>query len=167
MRSYTVHRRRRTLGNPEAEAEATVFVRDGFSWPAFVVPVLWALYHRLWLVLVGYAVIAAGLNFAVTAAGFPNATNAIVSFAIQVLFAAEAHDLRRWTLARRGHDIAAVIIAEGLDEAETRYFREWSEALRAHRAALARNDEVRFSFRPTGAAPAGGAGGAAAGEAPA
>lgn len=29
--------------------DGTRFIRDGFSWKAFVFPSLWMLYHRLWL----------------------------------------------------------------------------------------------------------------------
>ena len=152
MQSFTVHRRRRTIGNPEAEADATVFVRDTFSWAAFIVPVLWALYHRLWLVLVGFIAVAMALNLAITLAGLPEFVNAMASLALQFLFAAEARDLRRWTLERRGYDLVAVIVAENFDQAETRYFREWTDTIARHREEQASGERVAFSLR----APDGG-----------
>ena len=36
--------------------ERFAFVKDGFSWPALFVPILWILWHRLWLALVWYIV---------------------------------------------------------------------------------------------------------------
>ena len=147
MKSYTVHRKRRTIGQPNAEADATVFVREGFSWLAFFVPALWAIYHRLWLVLLGYAVVALGCNALIAAAEFPGEVNVVASVAIHVLFAAEACDLRRWTLARRGFEVAAVIVAKNEIEAENRYFRAWCDAISAHRAAHAAGDRLEISFR--------------------
>jgi glutamine amidotransferase len=35
-------------GSPQNRADEAVLVRDGFSWPAFLVPPLWLLWHRLW-----------------------------------------------------------------------------------------------------------------------
>ncbi|NND48946.1 MAG: DUF2628 domain-containing protein [Rhizobiales bacterium] len=154
MRSYTVHRRRRTLGNPNAEADATVFVREGFSWLALLSPALWALYHRLWLVLLGFVVAVIGINLVITAAGFPEAANTVVSVAIHVLFAAEAQDFRRWTLTRRGYDVTSVVVAKNLDEAESRYFRGWCEAVNTHQAAHAAGDNVEISFRSQKTGPA-------------
>jgi hypothetical protein len=147
MKSYTVHRKRRTIGQPNAEADATVFVREGFSWPALLVPLLWAVYHRLWLVLLGYVVVAVGGNVLIAAAGFPSEVNFVASAAIQVLFAAEACDLRRWTLARRGFEVAALIVAKNEIEAESRYFRAWCDAISVHRAAHAAGDRMEISFR--------------------
>ena len=164
MRSYTVHRRRRTLGNPNAEADATVFVREGFSWLALLSPMLWALYHRLWLVLLGFVVVVLVVNLVITAAGFPNVVNTIVSVAIHVLFAAEAQDFRRWTLTRRGYDVTSVVVAKNRDEAETRYFRGWCEAFNAHQANHEAGDKVEISFRSLKTEPAAGN---AQGEAPA
>ena len=156
MRSYTVHRRRRTLGNPKAEADATIFVREGFAWFALLSPVLWALYHRLWLVLLGFVVVVLGVNLVMTAAGFPEAANTIVSIAFHILFAAEAQDFRRWTLARRGYDVTSVVVAKNQDDAETRYFRGWCEAVNTHQSEHAVGDGVDISFRSLKTEPAAG-----------
>ncbi len=34
---------------PDKNQDKTRFIRDGFSWWAFLFPTLWMLYHRLWL----------------------------------------------------------------------------------------------------------------------
>src|SRR6187200_850743 len=61
MPIYTVHqprlRKYETAPNPERFA----FVRDGFSFWAFLFGPLWMLRHRMWLVLIGYAIVAAML----------------------------------------------------------------------------------------------------------
>ncbi len=154
MRSYTVHRRRRTLGNPNAEADATVFVREGFSWLTLLSPALWALYHRLWLVLLGFVVAVIGINLVITVAGFTEAANTVVSVSIHVLFAAEAQDFRRWTLTHRGYNVTSVVVAKNMDEAKSRYFRGWCEAVNTHQAAHAAGDNVEISFHSLKTGPA-------------
>ncbi|MBI4365233.1 MAG: DUF2628 domain-containing protein, partial [Deltaproteobacteria bacterium] len=52
MRLYSVHLRRHGL-DPDRDL---VLVKEGFSWPAFLLSFLWALWQRLWLAA---AVIAA------------------------------------------------------------------------------------------------------------
>ena len=156
MRSYTVHRKRRTLGNLNAEADGTVFVREGIAWFALLSPVLWALYHRLWLVLLGFVVVVLGINLVMSAAGFPETANTIVSLALHVLFAAEAQDFRRWTLTRRGYDVTSVVVAKNQNDAESRYFRGWCEAVNRHQSEHAAGDSVEISFRTLKTEPATG-----------
>jgi hypothetical protein len=36
-------------GGPDRSQIKTRFIRDGFSWTAFLFPTLWMLFHRLWL----------------------------------------------------------------------------------------------------------------------
>src|SRR5262249_62058490 len=45
-----------------ADPDRFVFVRDGFSWWAFLLTPLWMLWHRLWLALIVYLVFVAGMD---------------------------------------------------------------------------------------------------------
>lgn len=159
MRSYTVHRRRRTIGDPEAEATATIFVREGFSWTALIVPPLWFLYHRMWLVLLFYLVVVGAVNAGLDALAVPGSVDTTVNIALQVIFAAEANDLRRWTLGRRRYDIVGIVVADSLADAETRYFRRWHDQLVAHQKAHAAGDEAQITFRHSSDEAAAGAAG--------
>ena len=49
------------------DPERFVFVRDGFSFWAFLLAPLWMLRARLWLVFVGYVVVAVALQVATAA----------------------------------------------------------------------------------------------------
>ena len=51
---YTVHEPPLKADETRADPERFVFVRDGFSFWAFLLAPLWMLRHRLWLVLLGY-----------------------------------------------------------------------------------------------------------------
>ena len=147
MRSYSVHRRRRAIGDPQLETDTTLFVREGFAWWALIAPVLWLLYHWMWIVLLGFLAVAVALNAIVSAIDLPQAANIIVSAGLQILFAAEANNLRRWTLDRNGFDLVAVVLGKTVIEAELRYFRDWHAARAAPQAAHEAGDEVSIGFR--------------------
>ena len=107
-----------TMG--EAEAQRTVFIRDGFSWLALVFTLPWLLVKRLWLVLIVYLVAGLALELASRFIGGP--MPGITTAALSILFAFEAHGLWRWTLERRGWRFVAVVEAQGREEAERRFF---------------------------------------------
>jgi hypothetical protein len=48
MLTYTAHRRAELLLDDD-DGNSVVFIKDGFSWPAFVIPFVWMIWHRLWL----------------------------------------------------------------------------------------------------------------------
>src|SRR3984893_6090975 len=62
MSVYTVHIPPSTRRGSASGPERFVFVRDGFSFWAFLLVPLWMLWHRLWLVFVGYCVLAIALQ---------------------------------------------------------------------------------------------------------
>ena len=57
MSVYTVHVPPARAQASPPDPERFVFVRDGFSFWAFLLGPLWMLWHRLWLVLIGYLVL--------------------------------------------------------------------------------------------------------------
>lgn len=125
MRIYTVHVKPGPDGDLTADNQAqAVFVPEGFSFWAFLLQPVWALYHRLWLVAIGIFAAIVLLGVIVTALGL----SGLQSFCLQILFAIAvgvlAQDFRRWTLDRRGYTIQAVVAGDALMDAESRYFRE-------------------------------------------
>ncbi|MBA5778864.1 DUF2628 domain-containing protein [Stappia sp. F7233] len=111
------------------DADRTVFIKDGFSWPALLLPIIWLLWHRLWLVLLGYLAAAVALEAITMTLGGPWA--AISGLAFSFLFALEANNLRRWTLEKRGWTFAAAIAGADKDEAEARFFSAHAASLPA------------------------------------
>jgi hypothetical protein len=106
-------------------ADRLAFVKEGFSWPAFLVPILWLLYYRMWLefVLLALVYVALQLVFGTEAQG--QALFAWASLAIAVLFAFEANDLRAASLERRGYQLAGVATGRDRTEAERAFFTAW------------------------------------------
>jgi len=106
-------------------AEALAFVKEGFSWPALLVPGLWLLFQRMWLELVLFVVLFVVLGWLLGQSDQGKALLSWISLGIVVLFAAEANDLRRAALERRGWRQIGVAMGQGLDAAELSFFRSW------------------------------------------
>jgi len=115
---------------PAEAAERAIFIKDGISWPAFFFPVLWLLWHLMWLPLLLY--LGFVLAVALLDAGLGETAATIVAVLGQILFALEANNLRRWTLARRGWCEIGESFGCNRAEAEIRFFQ--GEGLRAGRA---------------------------------
>ena len=116
MRYYSVHA---PLAEP-ASPEHFVFVKDGFSWPAFFVPALWMLWHRLWLALVWYVVFVLSIAWIGRLVSEDAATMAAVLGA--VLLALEANNIRRASLESRDWEEIGASFGRNISEAEARFF---------------------------------------------
>ncbi len=120
MPMYTVHVRASDFDSPTA-LERAVYVREGFSWAAFLLTPLWCIFRRCWLALVvwlgvGGSILLAGRYFAIA----PEAIAAALVI-MPIFFALEAAQFRRRSLERRGYRFADTVSGHGRDEAETRF----------------------------------------------
>jgi hypothetical protein len=125
MSIYTVHEPRLQAGTTAPEPERYLFVRDGFSFWAFLFGPLWMLCHRMWLVFTLYVVISLVLEGLVVVAGGSDAIVGAVGLLISLWVGLEAATLRRFTLRRRGFRDAGVISGEDREAAERRFFDAW------------------------------------------
>jgi hypothetical protein len=124
MASYLI------LTPPEAAGgnlEKTRFIRDGFSFPAFLFPVLWLLFHRLWF----YAIVA----FLIQMIGFQllsmqglGPAGAAIIFAVHFLTAFEGRHLVFSSLSSRGWRPEGLLSAGDLATAEDIYFSDMEPA---------------------------------------
>jgi Protein of unknown function (DUF2628) len=125
MAVYTVHEPPRRANRASPAPERFVFVRDAFSLTAALFAPLWMLRHRMWLVLLGYAVVLVLLAFALRVTQASGMIDATVGVLLALLVGFEAGTLRRFTLARRGFRNVAVVVADDIDLAERRFFDSW------------------------------------------
>lgn len=106
------------------QAEAVV-VREGFSVWAFLMPLLWCVYHRAWrslLVLVG---LSAVLGLVFSGYGLDNGTLMLVMDMLVALFVGlAAADLRGAALHRRGYELVNVVVAASEDQALLRHLEQ-------------------------------------------
>ena len=135
MSVYTVHQPPLGAADAAGDPYRLVFVRDGFSWWAFLLTPLWMLRHRLWLVLAIYLLISAAVDVALRALGASVFTIVIVGLLISLLVGLEAGTLRRFKLARGNWRNVGVVTGDDLEDAERRFFDAWIRQSPAGRAA--------------------------------
>ena len=119
MRLYTIHVRHHGL-DPDRDI---VLVKEGFSWPAFFLTVLWAVWKGLWgtaLAILGIYLAASALAYALE----PDpVSEAVLGVALAVIIGLIANDARRRKLARDGYAFEGVLAAKDLESAEFEYLR--------------------------------------------
>jgi hypothetical protein len=118
---YTVHSKADPLSSLAA-LDGTRFVKDGFSWPAFVFTLVWLLAKRMWVVLA--LAIAAQILLSAFASfvGAPWWFGALISPLTALLLGFEGNALYRWSLARRGYVERGLVQAHRIEDAEARHF---------------------------------------------
>jgi len=119
MRLYTVYQ------SPDARGETDlVFIKDGFCWPALILPVLWPLFRKLWLVAFAIVVLFVALSVLAEAGLLAPFAGSVIEAAIAVIVAFEGNNLRRWTLQRRGWREIGMVSGRNLAAAERAFFTD-------------------------------------------
>ncbi len=121
MALYTVHVPDHISGLVE-RADRTVFVREGFSFRGFVFGWLFLAWHRLWLALVAWLVLAGVIAAGWWVLQLPPIALVVMAVLMHVFVGVEGNDLRRWRLARRRFRFADIVSGERRDEAEYAFF---------------------------------------------
>jgi hypothetical protein len=103
-----------------------VFLRERFSWAAFLFGPLWMIWRQLWLVLIIYLIVLGLIEFGLQSLGIASQVRFTVYFLIALLVGMEAASLRRWTLLRRGWRDRGIVVADDREMAERRFFDTWS-----------------------------------------
>ena len=117
MRLYTVH-----LGPPAAQGRDVVFVKEGFSWPAFLFTIFWALAKGRWLTAIVIFTAQVALSAAALSYGFAPEAESAASFALLILIGVFANDMQRFELTRNGYEMTGVVAAPSVDAAALRAF---------------------------------------------
>ena len=102
-----------------------VFVRDGFSFWAFLLAPWWMLRHRLWLALTGYVIVVVALLVALRFVGASTTVTITAAVLLSLLVGFEAATLRRFKLSRRGWKNVGIVVGDDLESAERRFFDAW------------------------------------------
>jgi hypothetical protein len=125
MPVYTVH----APSSPASreDTDTFVFLRDGFHFWAMVFGPFWLLWHRLWLVLLGYLALSAVLGVTLSLLGAGANARMLVFLLLAVLMGFEAASLRRWTYSRRNWRQIDFVVADDEETAERRFFDRWTE----------------------------------------
>lgn len=109
------------------KADATAFVRDGFTWLGLLVPPLWFAWHRLWIEAALAFVVMGLLSMLGQKLGL-GVAGSLLSLLVSLYVGLEGQGLRIAALRRRGWHEWGTVEAGWLDDADTRYALE-AEAL--------------------------------------
>lgn len=118
MRLYTVQHRP-NAGDVDPDI---VLIKEGFCWPALFMPLLWLLYHRQFWGLLAYLALSGVLSVLTWGVGMDNITALALSVVLSLAVAAQANDWRRWRLGAGGYQLASVVAAGNLRQAEVIFF---------------------------------------------
>ena len=148
MAVYTVHEPPPKQFEQTSDPERFEFVRDGFSFWAFLFGPFWMLRHRMWLVLLGYVGVTVVLETIFIVLSEGAAARSIANLLLALLVGIESATLRRFTLGRRRWTNLGVIVADDLEAAERRFFDVWVKS-----GGAAPHTTVESQSRQAAAAP--------------
>jgi len=132
MTVYMVFEPPQADDDPVRHAERIAFVRDRFTWSAFLFAPLWMLRHRLWLAVVGYGVVVAGVTAGLVYAGARLGSIVLSLALVNLLAGIEGATLRRRSLIGRGWRDVGIAIGDDLEAAERRFFDSYTAHGTAH-----------------------------------
>jgi hypothetical protein len=144
MAVYTVHVPA-SSSSERGSLERAVFLRDGFSWGAFLFGPLWLAWRKAWLVALLWAIFLAALAGLGAALDLDQFGIGTLGLAAAVVLGFEGSRLVAWSLERRGYAEAALQVADTIDEAEEVFF-----------ASLRSNASSAAGPRMSAASPGGG-----------
>ncbi|CAM5773642.1 DUF2628 domain-containing protein [Bosea minatitlanensis] len=122
MAFYTVMTPPSAEGGGREAIERARVIPDGFSWGAFLFHGLWLLGQRLWLATLLLALIWGAVIVVHSRFGFHLSALSLIYWAIALFLGIEGRNLVVRKLARKGWQLADVVEARTLAEAERRYF---------------------------------------------
>ena len=116
MQSYIVYRR------PGQSRGHEIFVKQTFSWGAFLFNVLWAFYRGTWALLFGSLIILSVLYSVWSAGVFSAPFCFTIAVALSALLGFHASDCQGHVLEKKGFILAAIIVERNRDAAESLFF---------------------------------------------
>ncbi|OCC02640.1 hypothetical protein BA190_23425 [Labrys sp. WJW] len=122
MPSWFVFEPAKTAPDTLEAADKSVFVKDGFSFGAFLVTPVWLLWRRMWLVFLAWLGLQVALAVLTSTFSLDQRAAGIVSLLVSLCFALEANALRAWTMRRQGWRFTGIATGHTLQEAEQRHF---------------------------------------------
>ena len=87
----------------------------------------WLLWHRLWLVLLGYLVVVAALGATLSLLGASGNVRVLVFLLLAMLMGLEAATLSRWSYSWGKWRLIDFVVADDEEAAERRFFDRWTE----------------------------------------
>ena len=123
--TYTVHEPLEPPRDRHERAESLVFVRDGFTLPAMMMPPLWCLANRAWAGLLIYVLAFTAILTVPWALSLSPVWSAIGLFALNFIYGLEGQQMRRASLDRRGWRMIGSVTGRNAEDCERRFLDAW------------------------------------------
>lgn len=125
MITCTVHEPLEPPRDRHERAESLVFVRDGFTLPAMMMPPLWCLANRAWAGLFIYVLAFLAILTLPWALGLSPAYSAVGVFALNLIYGLEGQEMKRASLDRRGWRMIGSVTGRNAEDCERRFLDAW------------------------------------------
>jgi hypothetical protein len=120
MRVFTAYEKPGPAG--QGSDADVILVQEGGSVRAMLFPLIWPLFHGMWVVLAAQALMIAALVMIPGLLPGTGLIAVVVAAALAVVMGLHANDLRRWTLRQRGFVFSGIVAGQDVAEAERRLF---------------------------------------------
>lgn len=110
------------LEPPQGEIDKVTFVKEGFAPGALVFTVLWALWHRMWVVAAILFSLLVAVSLSLSLLELDPLMASLLELAIGLIFGFEARKLWIMSLERSGYRNEGLIEASNQEAAELEYF---------------------------------------------
>jgi hypothetical protein len=110
------------LEPPQGEIDKVTFVKEGFAPAALVFTVLWALWHRMWVVAASLFALLVAISLSVSLGGLSPVIGSLLELGVGMIFGWEARRLWVMSLERAGYRQTGLIEASNQEAAELAYF---------------------------------------------
>ncbi len=159
LKSFSVHEQPNPAADRIDRAEALEFVKDGFAFPAFLLPPVWFAARGIWLATLAYLAIVGAIVAITTWLGLPPITPLLAILAAHLVCGAEADEVQRTHLEARGWTTIGHVTGTGPLDCERRFYDHWLPAAPMSTgprpsAAAAPSSLSRLNLRPQPPAPA-------------
>lgn len=103
--------------------EKVRLIKPGFSWLAFLFPILWLLFHRIWRWFLVILALEIGVAVLARQIGLPDWSLFLASLVIMLYIGISARDWLGAALERRGFKLMATVSGDNEDEAFAAFVR--------------------------------------------
>lgn len=110
-----------TLNNKEGKTEDILFLKEGFSWLAFIFSIFWFLYHKMWKESFALFIIAGAFAFFEESQILFGDSKFIVEILLDFIIALNANHWFCESLVKKGYKFEGVIFAKNPAQARLRY----------------------------------------------
>ncbi|WP_036282678.1 DUF2628 domain-containing protein [Methylocystis sp. ATCC 49242] len=124
MAIFTVHLPPTAQGAAPAP-EKIVFLRDGFSWPAFFLGPFWLLWRRAWIAAAAWTALLTVIGLVAWKLKISRDAMSWLGLSLAVWLGLEGERIVAWALARRGYVETDVVVGDDEEEAEMAFFHRW------------------------------------------